>query len=181
MAASGKKAPVHQQKIVGPQAANEVSQGGVFGEKAADEFEIDAVSGQHGAQGNQAALGCFAFALFRAGPREEFDQRRDVGDIDFGAVDGQQAQTFPTHGGTETFFISRREHAPQPAPEAQGKFFTGQAERFFGDALGSQLEAGEQEPAPSERQTLCHGRRLDGHRAHQPENVFGRQQPNADG
>ena len=63
--------------------------GGVFREAKVHEFEGDAEPGHDRAEGNEASLGCLAFAAAALGATEESGQYRHVGDGDIGAIGPQ--------------------------------------------------------------------------------------------
>jgi hypothetical protein len=65
-----------------------VSEGVVFGEGLADEFEGEAKPGEHGAQGNEFSLGAVPFGLPVAWLAEHANHLWCVGQVDIGSVHG---------------------------------------------------------------------------------------------
>lgn len=141
----------------------------MFGEGLANEFEIEAETGEHGAQGDELGLRAAAFSLSIGGFSKEADDLRRIGQVEVGAIHSQKAErVFPKHGRGELRFEPLREAFPQAPPEPERELIPCLAKRFFGDAVTLEPGADGPHQSPCLAESLCHGCGLQANVHHQP-------------
>lgn len=144
-------------------------EGVVFGEGLSDEFEGEAETGKHGAQGDELGLRTAAFPLSIGGSSKEADDLRCIGQVDVGAIHSQKTErVFPKHGRGELRFEPVREAFPQVPPEPEGESIPRLAKRFFGDAVTLEPGADDPHQSPCPAEALRHRCGLQAHVHHQP-------------
>lgn len=107
----------------------------MFGEWLGDEFEGATEAGENGAKSHKLGLWLPSLTLLVARSSEETGYLRRVGQIDIGAVDGEDPEgAFPKQGGSELRFEATHQMFPKRPPEPDGELLSSLAERLLGDA-----------------------------------------------